>query len=123
MEVQMADLTVYLLRFAIGGALVTLFASCGDTLKPRGFAGLFGAAPSIALAGLALAIHEHGVAYASTEARSMIIGATAFIVYALLCVYLTGVRLIRAAPAASGALVIWGLTAAAGGLLLGLVNR
>jgi hypothetical protein len=62
-------------------------------------------------------------AYASTEARSMIIGAAAFIVYALLCVYFTGVRLIRAASAASGALAIWGLTAAAGGLILSLVNR
>ena len=32
-------------RFLVGGALVSLFALIADVLKPRGFAGLFGAAP------------------------------------------------------------------------------
>jgi len=45
----------YILRFLIGGAVVCLFAALGDALKPKSFAGLFSAAPSIALASLGLA--------------------------------------------------------------------
>ena len=40
-------------RFFIGGAAVMFFALLGDLFKPKSFAGLFGAAPSIALASLA----------------------------------------------------------------------
>jgi hypothetical protein len=32
-------------RFLIGGLVIALFASIGDVLRPKGFAGLFGAAP------------------------------------------------------------------------------
>ena len=42
----------YLFRFLMGGMIVSLFASLGDVLKPKSFAGLFGAAPSVALATL-----------------------------------------------------------------------
>jgi hypothetical protein len=35
-----------LIRFLIGGAVVSVFAILGDLLKPKSFAGLFGAAPS-----------------------------------------------------------------------------
>jgi uncharacterized protein DUF3147 len=41
-----------LVRFLIGGVAVSAFAVLGDLLKPKSFAGLFGAAPSIALAAL-----------------------------------------------------------------------
>ena len=44
------------LRFAIGGIVVSAFAVLGDSFKPKSFAGLFGAAPSLALATLALTI-------------------------------------------------------------------
>jgi hypothetical protein len=40
----------------VGGVVVSLFAILGDTLKPKSFAGLFGAAPSVALATLGLTI-------------------------------------------------------------------
>ena len=71
-----------LIRFLIGGVSVSLFAVIGDLFKPKSFAGLFGAAPSVALATLALTIASEGVAYASVEARSMMIGAIAFLIYA-----------------------------------------
>jgi uncharacterized protein DUF3147 len=45
-----------LIRFLIGGVSVSLFAIIGDLFKPKSFAGLFGAAPSVALATLALTI-------------------------------------------------------------------
>ena len=76
----MSDL---LIRFVIGGVVVSLFAVIGDVLKPKTFAGLFGAAPSVALATLALTSYSKGNLYASIEARSMMIGALAFILYSL----------------------------------------
>jgi hypothetical protein len=69
-------------RFLIGGTLVSVFALIGDLLRPKSFAGLFGAAPSIALASLALTIATEGKDYAALEARSMIAGAIAFFLYA-----------------------------------------
>jgi hypothetical protein len=72
-----------LIRFLIGGFVVSLFAALGDVLRPKSFAGLFGAAPSIALATLGLTIHRDGAPYAVIEARSMLLGAAAFFLYAL----------------------------------------
>jgi hypothetical protein len=76
-------MTDFLIRFLIGGVVVSLFATLGDVLRPKSFAGLFGAAPSIALATLGLTIHHDGAPYAVTEARSMILGAAGFFFYAL----------------------------------------
>ena len=97
----------FFLRFLIGGLVVSFFAVLGDVLKPKSFAGLFGAAPSIGLATLALTISSEGRVYPSKEARSMMAGATAFLLYACL-----GSRLMMqlkwsAARAAILALVIW----------------
>jgi hypothetical protein len=71
-----------LVRFLIGGAVVSVFAALADVLRPKSFAGILGAAPSIALATLALTVRSRGAVYASIEARSMIIGAVALLVYA-----------------------------------------
>ena len=73
-----------LFRFIVGGAIVSAFAVIGDVLKPKSFAGLFGAAPSVALATLALTVVSDGVSYAATEGRSMMAGAIAFFIYASL---------------------------------------
>lgn len=62
--------------------MVSAFATLGDVLKPKSFAG-FAAAPSVALAMLGLTIMTEGKVYAAREARSMIAGALAFCVYAL----------------------------------------
>lgn len=70
-----------IIRFLIGGTVVSLFAMLGDMLRPKSFAGLFGAAPSIALATLGLTISKHGPQYAAIEAHSMIFGACAFFFY------------------------------------------
>lgn len=69
------------IRFLFGGVVVSAFAVLGDLFRPKSFAGLFGAAPSVALATLGLTIAKHGVAYAATEGRSMIAGAVALCVY------------------------------------------
>lgn len=55
-------------RFLIGGLVVSGFATVGGLFKPTSFAGLFGAAPSVALATLALAISKDGKAFAGRNA-------------------------------------------------------
>ncbi len=72
------------IRFLVGGLVVTTFAVLGDVLKPKSFAGLFGAAPSVALATLVLAYARDGADVASLEGRSMLLGAVALFVYSLL---------------------------------------
>jgi hypothetical protein len=71
-----------LMRFLIGGVVVSAFAICGDVLRPKTFAGLFGAAPSVALASLALTFSQHDRAYVALEGRSMVFGAVGFLIYA-----------------------------------------
>jgi Protein of unknown function (DUF3147) len=71
-----------LFRFLIGGIVVSSFSLLGEIFQPKSFAGLFGAAPSIALATLGLTITRHGHAYAAIEGRSMLLGAIAFFCYA-----------------------------------------
>jgi hypothetical protein len=71
-------------RFLVGGVVVSIFAIGGDVLKPKSFAGLLGAAPSVALATITLAVMKEGKPYAAAEARSMILGAVAFALYASL---------------------------------------
>ena len=71
-----------IVRFLIGGVMVSLFATLGEVFRPKSFAGLFGAAPSIALATLGLTIAQDGKAYAAVEAGSMVYGAAGFFCYA-----------------------------------------
>ena len=70
------------IRFVVGGAFVSAFAILSDALKPKSFAGLFGAAPSVALATLLLTIGKQGAGYAAIEAQWMLAGAVAFFTYA-----------------------------------------
>lgn len=72
------------MRFIVGGLVVSVFAVLGDLFRPKSFAGLFDAAPSVALASLALAVGKDGALYASAEARSMVAGAIALLFYSRL---------------------------------------
>jgi hypothetical protein len=97
----------YVIRFLAGGLLVSLFAVIGDILRPKSFAGLFGAAPSIALVSLSLAFLKHGDGYVSIEGRSMILGAVAFAVYSLLVCQLLMRARSSARAATAMATVVW----------------
>jgi len=108
---------VVLLRFLIGGSVVSLFALLGEVLRPKSFAGIFGAAPSIALATLGLAIAQHGKLYVATEGRSMIAGAAAFFCYATVASWLLMRNKGSALGVTVGAMPVW--FAAAFGLWLG----
>ena len=96
-----------LFRFAVGGTMVTLFAFLADLLKPKSFAGLFGAAPSVALATLGLTIYTDGKSYAALEARSMIVGAFGFFLYACGCAYLMMRFKLPAIAVTTSMLSIW----------------
>jgi hypothetical protein len=97
----------FVLRFMIGGLVISLFALMGDVLKPKSFAGLFGAAPSVAMATLGLTIFANGKAYARLEAHSMILGASAFYVYARCCMYVMSKGEISAISATIAGLAVW----------------
>ena len=75
-------------RFVVGGTAVCFFSALGDILKPKSFAGLLGAAPSVALATLSLTLLADGKNYAQIEARSMVLGGFAFFVYAAFVAWL-----------------------------------
>jgi hypothetical protein len=81
-------MTEYVVRFFVGGAVVSIFAFIGDVLRPKSFAGLFGAAPSVALVSLALAISGHGAEYASTQSASMLAGAVALSAFSIVTCHL-----------------------------------
>ena len=101
-------------RFLIGGLAVCVFAALGEVMRPKSFAGLFGAAPSIALATLGLTVAEHGRFYAATEARSMLLAAAVFLVYACVVSRLMFRKLTPAPAATLGGLALWLVLAIAG---------
>ena len=104
---MIAELT---LRFVLGGLLVSLFAVAGELCRPKTFSGLFGAAPSVAIATLGLAYAKEGAPYVVIEARSMLIGAVALFVYCGTCIATTKMS---ALPVWLGATLSWTTWAAA----------
>jgi uncharacterized membrane protein (GlpM family) len=101
-------------RFLVGGLVVSFFAVIGDVLTPKSFAGLFGAAPSVALATLGLTIITEGKGHAAVEAHSMITGACAFFVYACCCMRIMAKHRVGATPATLAGLLVWLICALAG---------
>ena len=100
-------MTEYVVRFFVGGVVVSAFAMLSDVLRPKSFAGLFGAAPSVALATLGIAVYQHGAGYARLQSRAMMAGAIALAVYGVVvCHVLVRLRL-RAASATLLSFVIW----------------
>jgi hypothetical protein len=79
----------------------------GDALRPKRFAGLFGAAPSVALAALGIAAYRHGADYAALQSHFVVARAIALAVYSvLICHHLVRARL-RAFSATLLSLCVW----------------
>ncbi|CEG06983.1 hypothetical protein BN961_00364 [Afipia felis] len=97
----------FVIRFLVGGIVVSAFALLGDLLRPKSFAGLFSAAPSVALVTLGLAFHNQGVDYAAAEARTMVFGSIALAAYGVLVCHLLMRRRWSAGAASSTALLAW----------------
>ena len=109
----------YLARFLIGGLAVSAFAMLGDLLRPKSFAGLFGAAPSVALGTLAITLLLYDASYAAAQSRTMIWGAVALCLYSLAVGQLLMRRHWNAFPATTAALVVWLFAALGLHLLMG----
>ena len=69
------------LKVLAGGTLVAGFSALGDVLKTKAFAGLFAAAPSVALASLVVTVLTTGPAKAALSSRGMIAGAVGMVAY------------------------------------------
>jgi hypothetical protein len=108
----------YALRFLAGCIAVSAFATLGDTLRPKSFAGLFGAAPSIALATLLMTLSHKGAPFAALEGRSMIVGAFALAAYSWVVCVLLKKYLLSSWTATTAAMVIWFVAALGGSAVL-----
>jgi len=78
-----SPLLILAIKALIGGTAVCAFAAIGEFLRPRGLAGMFAAAPSVALASLAITCIATGVGSAASQATAMVAGAAALAVYCL----------------------------------------
>lgn len=90
---------------------MSAFGALGGLFKPTSFAGLFGAAPSVGLATLALTISKDGKLYASTECRSMMAGAVALCLYSIFVSQLMHRFRMSAVSATLSAMPVWFLAA------------
>ena len=102
-----APMFEYGLRFLAGGIAVSAFAALGDALRPKSFAGLFAAAPSIALATLVLTVSQKGAPFVAMEGRSMIVGAFALAAYSWTVCVLLKKFLLSSWAATMAALIVW----------------
>lgn len=75
------DVIVVVIKALLGGTMVVLFAMVGHVVRPKWFAGLFGAAPSVAIASLAVTVVDKGHHDASVAAFGMLFGAAGFVAY------------------------------------------
>src|SRR6266536_1118788 len=110
MDSPLAQLAI---RFFVGGAVVSAFSLLADLFKPKSFSGLFGAAPSVALASLILVVRTQDAETATIEARSMLIAAFALLLYASLLSHGLLQLKFSALKGSVSALLVW-LAAAVG---------
>ena len=86
------------------------FALLSEGLVPKRFAGLFSAAPAVAIAGLTIVLLDKGAHDAHQNAVGMLAGSAGMIAYAAAVVPL--LRRLRASRAALVALTAWTAMAA-----------
>jgi uncharacterized membrane protein (GlpM family) len=101
---------ILIVKGLAGGGLVVAFALLSEGLSPKRFAGLFSAAPAVAITGLIIVVLDKGSHEAHENAVGMIAGAAGMIAYAALAVSL--LRRMRASRAAVAALSAWFVVAA-----------
>lgn len=107
----MSVVLVLALKALAGGTLVVAFAVLGERIRPQGLAGLLAAAPSVALASLAVTALSTGAHDTIAAATGMLVGAVALGVAALVAV--DTVRRFGALRGSILSLTAWAVTAAA----------
>jgi len=106
----MKEAAVLAVRALLGGTLVALFAAVGEMLRPKSFAGIFAAAPSVALASLLITFVDKGEAAVWASAVGMIAGAVALV--AACTVGIDAVKRFRAPRGALASIAVWAVAAA-----------
>lgn len=114
----MSVVLVLALKALAGGTLVVAFAVLGERIRPQGLAGLLAAAPSVALASLAVTALTEGTHDTIAAATGMLVGAAALGVASLVAV--DTVRRFGALRGSILSLTAWALTAA---VLFGVTLR
>ncbi|HET9692367.1 MAG TPA: hypothetical protein VFP61_14540 [Acidimicrobiales bacterium] len=104
-------------RAVAAGLLVVFFSLVGEVVRPKRFAGVFGAAPSVALANLGLVVGVEGSAKAATESGAMVAGGVAMVVACGV-----GVLAVRRLRALRGTLVMGAVWLAVAAAVLGIAD-
>ena len=102
------------LKALVSGCAVVGFSLIGQAGHPKRFAGLFSAAPSVALASLAMTVVAKGPRATLPYAQGMLIGSAGMVAYSLV-----SLLLINRLHALVGSILAWlAWFAVAGGLYL-----
>lgn len=105
----MHDIGILAVRGLAGGLLVVVFALIAEVVDPKAFAGLFSAAPSVALASLAITVVSESTTKARMSATGMVFGAVAM---AACCVVAVGaIPRLKALWGSVAAVAGWGVVA------------
>jgi hypothetical protein len=96
------EIAMLAIRGLIGGTMVVVFALVGQVVTPKAFSGLFSAAPSVAVASLALTVGFYGPDKALQASTGMVVGGVAMVVCCVL-----GVVAIPRLKSVLGSLVAW----------------
>ena len=115
----MGQLGLLAVRGLVGGAFVVAFSMLGELLRPKSFAGLFAAAPSVALASLLVTYLAKGEPKVWTSALGMVAGACAMV--AACVVGIDAVKRFRALRGSVAAVAVW--CAVAAGLYVVALQR
>jgi hypothetical protein len=68
------EIGILALRGLAGGSLVVAFALIAEVVDPKAFAGLFAAAPSVAIASLAITVITESASKARESSVGMVVG-------------------------------------------------
>ena len=106
----MHDVVILAIKGLAGGVLVLAFALICEGLTPKRFAGMFSAAPAVAIAGLVITVLDKGARDAHLSSLGMLAGAAGMIAYA--AAVLPQLKRRRATRAAAVAMSAWLVVAA-----------
>jgi uncharacterized membrane protein (GlpM family) len=98
------------IRGLAGGTFVVTFSVLGELLRPKSFAGILSAAPSVALASLIITAVAKDETAVRSSALGMIVGALALV--AACGVGIDAVRRFRALRGALASVCVWLVVAA-----------